>query len=203
MEFGLWEIYYKEILEDLGPTFIKIGQILSNRPDMLSKAYIEELSKLRSEVSPMNYQEVLNTLNNEYDKKLFQLFVSIEREPLGSASIAQVHKAVLKDGTDVVIKVQRSNIKEIMITDIKVLKKALKMLHVEKILKNIVSFDDVLDELLYTTYNKINEDSDENKDFLQRIKPTVELNRDEIASFNEYPFNIEIIKNFKKGSFES
>lgn len=153
---GINPVKLREILEDLGPTFIKIGQILSNRPDMLSKAYIEELSKLRSEVVPMSYQEVLNILNDEYDKKLFQLFISIEREPLGSASIAQVHKAVLKDGTDVVIKVQRRNIKEIMVTDIKVLKKALKMLHVEKILKNIVSFDDVLDELLYTSLEEMN-----------------------------------------------
>ena len=67
---GINPVKLREILEDLGPTFIKICQILSNRPDMLSKAYIEELSKLRSEVAPMSYQEVLNILNDEYDKKL-------------------------------------------------------------------------------------------------------------------------------------
>ena len=63
-----------------------------------------------------------------------------------------MHKAVLKDGTEVVIKVQRRNIKEKMVMDIKLLKKALKMLHVEKIIKNIVSFDEILDELLSTDF---------------------------------------------------
>jgi ubiquinone biosynthesis protein len=146
----------KNVLEELGPTFIKIGQILSNRPDLLSGEYVNELGKLRNEVNPMSYQEVLDILNEEYDKNLFQLFLSIERNPLGSASIAQVHKAILKDGTDVVIKVQRRNIKEIMVTDIKLLKKALKMLHVEKMLHNIVSFDDILDELLNITLEEMN-----------------------------------------------
>ncbi len=153
---GINPVRLREILEDLGPTFIKVGQILSNRPDMLSKEYIDELGKLRNEVNPMSYQEVLDILNEEFDKRLFQIFISIDREPLGSASIAQVHKAVLKDGTDVVIKVQRRNIKEIMVTDIKVLRKALKMLHVEKIFQNIVSFDEILDELLSTTLEEMN-----------------------------------------------
>lgn len=153
---GMNPVKLREILEELGPTFVKVGQILSNRPDMLSKEYIDELSKLRNEVSPMSYQEVLDILNDEFDKKLFQIFISIDRKPLGSASIAQVHKAVLKDGTNVVVKVQRKNIKEIMVTDIKVLRKAIKMLHVEKFFQNIVSFDDILDELLSTTLEEMN-----------------------------------------------
>lgn len=144
------------ILEDLGPTYIKIGQILSNRPDMLPQEYIDELSYLRNEVKPMAYQEILDILRTEYDKRLFQLFLSIDRTPLGSASIAQVHKAILKDGTDVVIKVQRPHIKEIMVADIRVLKKAIKILHVEKLFKNIISFDEVLDELLNTALEEMN-----------------------------------------------
>ena len=163
----------RTILEDLGPTFIKIGQILSNRPDILPNEYIDELSKLRNDVNPMSYQEVLDILNEEYDKKLFQLFLSIDRQSIGSASIAQVHKAVLKDGTEVVIKVQRRNIKEKMVMDIKLLKKALKMLHVEKIIKNIVSFDEILDELLSTSLEEMN--------FLieaEHIKEFYEANRD-------------------------
>ena len=152
---GLTPIKLRETLEDLGPTFIKVGQILSNRPDLLPPEYIDELSKLRSEVNPMSYQEVLDILNKEYDRKLFQIFLSIERKELGSASIAQVHKAVLKNGMEVVLKVQRSNIKELMTTDIRLLKKALKVLHVQSIMKNIVSLDDVLDELLSTTLEEM------------------------------------------------
>lgn len=153
---GITPLKLKMILEELGPTFIKIGQILSNRPDMLPKQYIDELSKLRSEVKPMEYQEVLNILREEYDKKLFQIFLSISKEPLGSASIAQVHKAILKNGDEVVIKVQRQNIKETMIADIKILKKAFKLLRVQKFIKDIVSLDDILDELLSTTLEEMN-----------------------------------------------
>lgn len=144
------------LLSDLGPTYIKIGQILSNRPDMLPKEYIAELSKLRSDILPMTYQEILDILRDEYDQNLFQIFLSIDRNPLGSASIAQVHKAILKDGQKVVIKVQRRNIKERMIADIRVLKKAIGMLHVEQLFNNVIRFNDILDELLNTTLEEMN-----------------------------------------------
>lgn len=146
----------KSILEELGPTFIKVGQVLSNRPDMLPQEYIDCLSELRSNVNPMSYQEILDILRSEYDKKLFSIFLSIDRTPLGSASIAQVHRATLKDGREVVIKVQRPNIKETMIADIKVLKKAIGILHIQKLFKNIISFEEVLDELLSTTLEEMN-----------------------------------------------
>ncbi len=153
---GIDPIKLKDVLVDLGPTFIKVGQILSNRPDIVPKEYIDELSTLRSNVSPMSYQEVLDILREEYDNNLFKLFLSIDREPIGSASIAQVHKASLKDGSLVVVKVQRRNIKEIMVADIRLLKKALKTLNVERLFKNIVSFDDILDELLNITLEEMN-----------------------------------------------
>ena len=145
---GLTPVKFRMILEDLGPTFVKIGQILSNRPDLLPEAYTDELSKLRDNVAPMSYQEVLDILNAQYDKKIFQLFLSIDRNPIGSASIAQVHRAKLKNGDKVAVKVQRANIRETMITDIKLLKKAFKILHIQQIFKNIISLDEVLDELL-------------------------------------------------------
>lgn len=145
---GLTPVKFRMILEDLGPTFVKIGQILSNRPDLLPEAYTDELSKLRDNVAPMSYQEVLDILNAQYDKKIFQLFFSIDRNPIGSASIAQVHRAKLKNGDKVAVKVQRANIRETMVTDIKLLKKAFKILHIQQIFKNIISLDEVLDELL-------------------------------------------------------
>lgn len=147
---------FRNILEELGSTFIKVGQILSNRPDLLPPEYIAELAKLRCDVQPMDYQEILDILRNEYHVQLFQIFLYIDKNPLGSASIAQVHKAKLKDGQEVVIKVQRRNIKERMITDIRLLKKALKLLHIQQFIKNIVSFDDVLDELLETSLEEMN-----------------------------------------------
>lgn len=175
---------FRKLLEDLGPTYVKIGQILSNRPDMLPNAYVEELSKLRSNVCPMGYQEILDILESEYDKHLFLLFRSIQREPIGSASIAQVHKAVLKEGRNVVIKVQRPHIKETMIADIRVLKKALRILHVQKIFKDIVSFDDVLDELLNTTLEEMNflTEADHIKEFYHENKEIKYIKVPEVIS---------------------
>ena len=81
---GITPIKLRETFEDLGPTFIKIGQILSNRPDMLPDNYIEELSKLRNDVKPMEYDEILNIISEELDKSKFPIFKSIDRIPLGS-----------------------------------------------------------------------------------------------------------------------
>ena len=171
---GLNPVMLREILEDLGPSFVKVGQILSNRPDMVPREYIDELSKLRNEVKPIEYQEVLEILREELDKKTYPIFLSIDPEPLGSASIAQVHKAVLKDGTDVVIKVQRRNIMDIMVNDINLMKKACKMIHIDNLFNNIISFNDVLDEILNTTLEEmdflieashISEFYETNKDF--------------------------------------
>lgn len=153
---GMDPVKFRKILEELGPTFIKIGQILSNRPDMLSDEYIKELSKLRSEVMPMSYSEVLEIIDEEYDCKIHEVFLKIDMRCVGSASIAQVHKAILKNGECVVIKVQRRNIKEKMKTDISLLKKAFKVLRVQQFFKNIVSFDEVLNELLETAYEEMN-----------------------------------------------
>ena len=147
---------FRLILEELGPTFIKIGQILSNRPDILSEEYITELAKLRNDVKPMPFLEVIDIIRQEYSTSLFQIFSKIEKKPLGSASIAQVHKAYLLDGSEVIIKVERKNIKEKMITDIKLLKKAVKTLHIQSFFKNIMSFDEALDELLAISLEEMN-----------------------------------------------
>ena len=97
-------------IEEAGPTFIKLGQILASRDDVIPKNYCDELSHLRNQVKPMEYEKVLEILDREYEEKTFEIFSKIEKIPIGSASIAEVHKAVLKDGTEVVIKIQRENI---------------------------------------------------------------------------------------------
>ena len=91
---GLTPEKLRGILEDLGPTFVKFGQILSMRQDILPKEYCDELMKLRTDVKPMPYEEVAQAVLEEYGKPPEEVFVSFEREPLGSASIAQVHRAV-------------------------------------------------------------------------------------------------------------
>ena len=97
----------RQALERLGPTFSKIGQILSTRPDLLGPATIAELSKLRSSVPPMSEAEVVSTMEAELGVPWEDVFADIDAEPLAAGTIGQVHRAELADGTAVVVKVQR------------------------------------------------------------------------------------------------
>lgn len=143
------------ILEELGPTFIKIGQIMSMHSDILPKRYCDELMRLRSEVSPMEFQEVEDVLQTAYGCPWNKIFSEIEEIPLGSASIAQVHRAVLKNGAKVVVKVQRKGIYDTMARDIGLLHRAVKLLPPVS-LKDMVDLDMVLDELWAVTREEMN-----------------------------------------------
>ncbi len=109
-------------LEDLGPTFIKVGQILSTRPDLLPAEYIVELLKLQDSIPPVAFSEVARVIEGELKKPWDKLFRDIEREPIAAASIAQVHRAVTASGSEVVIKVQRPGIEDTIATDISILR---------------------------------------------------------------------------------
>src|SRR5437867_3572510 len=98
---------FRETLAELGPTFIKLGQILSSRPDILPKGFIDELSLLQDNASPMPVELVFELIDKGLGKPAHQLFASIDPQPLASASIAQVHRARLASGEEVVVKVQR------------------------------------------------------------------------------------------------
>ena len=86
------------ILEDLGPTFVKLGQIMSMRPDFLPQEYCDELMKLQTEANPLPFSVIEKVIEQEYQRRWTRIFRSIDEEALGSASIAQVHRAVLLDG---------------------------------------------------------------------------------------------------------
>lgn len=107
--------------EELGPTFIKLGQLLSSRTDLMPEHYVLELSKLQDRVTPLPYTVIKNSVERELGSTLSELFTSFSEAPLASASIGQVHEAVLKDGTRVVVKVQRPGIDLLIKTDISVL----------------------------------------------------------------------------------
>jgi len=109
-------------LEELGPTFIKVGQILSTRPDILPDEYIKELLKLQDNIPPVPFGEAVRVVESELEKPWSELFKSIEKTPVAAASIAQVHKAVTLSGSDVVIKIQRPGIEKTITTDISILK---------------------------------------------------------------------------------
>jgi ubiquinone biosynthesis protein len=107
--------------EELGPTFVKLGQLLSTRPDLVPDTYIEEFTKLQDNVQPLPYETVKATIESALGKKLEDAFASLDPTPLAAASIAQVHTAELKTGQRVVVKVQRPEIDRIIETDISLL----------------------------------------------------------------------------------
>lgn len=108
-------------LEELGPTFIKLGQLLSSRSDLLPEPYVKELTKLQDRVSPLPYTVIKHTVERELGASIDELFSSFSETPLASASIGQAHEAVLKDGTRVVVKTQRPGIDTLIKTDVSVL----------------------------------------------------------------------------------
>ncbi len=109
-------------LEELGPTFIKLGQVLSTRPDFLPKEFIVELEKLQDEVPPFDQSVVFEFIDQELGKPVDQLFKQFQAEPVASASLSQVHKAILPNGSVVAVKVQRPQAKELVELDLEILK---------------------------------------------------------------------------------
>ena len=113
-----------QALQELGPTFIKLGQILSTRPDLVSPAYIKELRHLQDQVKADSFATVEQTFEEETGKKINDEFASFAEKPFASASIGQVHHATLKDGTPVVVKVQHPEVGKLVSTDLALLRKA-------------------------------------------------------------------------------
>ncbi|MFO7819407.1 MAG: AarF/ABC1/UbiB kinase family protein [Halanaerobacter sp.] len=111
----------RQVLEELGPTFIKLGQLLSTRPDLLPQDYILELEKLQDQAPPISLEAVIEQLEDNLESDYQDLFQEFSPEPLASASIGQVHRAILDDGTEVVVKVQRPEIEKKVHADLEIM----------------------------------------------------------------------------------
>ncbi len=111
----------RNVLEELGPTFIKFGQLVSTRPDILSAEYIKEFRKLQDDVPPVDFGEIEDILIEEMGEDYQENFLKIEKESQGAASIAQTHRAVLTGGREVILKIQRPDIKDKIKVDIDIL----------------------------------------------------------------------------------
>ena len=107
--------------EELGPTFIKLGQLLATRPDVIPQDFVNEFRKLQDQIPPIPFSQIEEILNSEFPTGYQKVFKEFSQEAIGSASIAQVHRAVLQDGTPVVVKIQKPNVTEIIEDDIRIL----------------------------------------------------------------------------------
>jgi ubiquinone biosynthesis protein len=108
-------------LEALGPTFIKLGQLLSTRADLLPLPYIEALARLQDKVEPFAFEEVESTVSEALGVRLSKAFLEFDRAPLAAASLGQVHRAVLRSGRMVAVKVQRPGIRQVILDDLEAL----------------------------------------------------------------------------------
>lgn len=135
------------IFEDLGPTFIKFGQILSMRPDMLPTPYCRELSKLYDNVRPMSFGEAAKQVEHELGRPIGEIFSRFDRKPVGSASIAQVHSAVLKSGEKVVVKIRRPGIYAVMRRDVLLLHRVSGFMKIVGGTGNAIDFNQLIDEM--------------------------------------------------------
>lgn len=116
------EVRIRRVLEDLGPTFIKLGQILSTRPDLIPPELASELRNLQTACPKVDFESIQKLLNEEFQGKVEEFFESIENEPIATASLAQAHRAVLKNGTTVVLKVLKPGTERRVQTDLDVMR---------------------------------------------------------------------------------
>ena len=142
--------------EELGPTFIKLGQIMSTRPDLLPHDIIHELEKLQDAVAPFPMTEVREVIEFELGDKLENIFKEFKEEPIAAASIGQVHRAKLLSGKDVVVKVQRPNIEKNIKLDLGILKDLADFVDNHTRLGKLYSFSKMAEEFETTLTNELN-----------------------------------------------
>ncbi len=134
-------------LERLGPTFIKLGQLLSTRADLLPAPYLEALSRLQDRIEPFSYEEVDQIVSGELGVRISKAFADLDPEPLAAASLAQVHRAHMRDGRAVVVKVQRPNIRELIVEDLEALTEFAHFLDAHTELGKRYDFENMLKDL--------------------------------------------------------
>ena len=135
------------LLEELGPMFVKMGQIVANRSEILPQRFCDELGKLRTDVDPVPFDTIRECLAAEYRRPLDEVFSWMDEEPLGSASLAQVHRARLVTGEDVAVKVQRPGAQQIMAQDIDIMRSIVRVASHFVKTDQFVDLHDVVEEL--------------------------------------------------------
>ena len=145
----------KAVLEELGPTFIKLGQMVSSHSDVFPAEYCDALASLRNESNPLPFEEIEEILHENFGERYNEVFASVDPDALGSASIAQVHHAVLATGEQVAVKVQRRGLKSTLNEDIKLLRRASEILEVPEQIGLDFDMAQFIDELERTVNEEI------------------------------------------------
>jgi ubiquinone biosynthesis protein len=137
-------------LEELGPTFVKLGQMLSTRPDILPTVYIDELTKLQDTVQPVPWGPIRAQIDVELDMPLEETFADFEPVPIAAASLSQVHAATLPNGTSAVVKIQRPNIQSLIETDLEILFDLARLIQERTPLGAVYDFLEIAEEFAIT-----------------------------------------------------
>lgn len=143
-------------LEAMGPTYIKLGQVLAGRPDLLPEAYLKALERLQDKVKPFPYEDVERIVVEELGVRISKAFSRFDVEPLAAASLGQVHSAALRDGREVVVKIQRPNIRQQIAEDFEVLMQIASFMDNHTELGRRHRFVKLLDEFRLTIQQELN-----------------------------------------------
>lgn len=144
------------VLEELGPTFIKFGQLLSTRVDILPPDYIKELRRLQDQVPPLFFSQIKEVIEGELKHPIGLLFEEFDEIPLAAASIGQAHRAVLPGGEKVVVKVQRPNIRKIIEVDLAILSEIAFLIDKYTTIGKLYNFKSIVEEFRNTISNELN-----------------------------------------------
>lgn len=194
-------VQVRETLEELGPTFIKLGQVLSTRPEIVPPEYAEELEKLQDKAPEIPVSEVLRVIEEEFGTSVGNLFTSFDETPLAAASLGQTHTAILHDGRKVVIKVQRPDIRQLIENDLEIIAGVSRFLdqHFQNL--RIYSLPDLADEFSVTLrqeldYTREGRNGDKLKEIFENI-PYVKIAATIWAYTTPRVFNSELIDGIK------
>jgi predicted unusual protein kinase regulating ubiquinone biosynthesis (AarF/ABC1/UbiB family) len=163
-------------LEALGPTFVKLGQLLSTRPDLLPEPYLDALSRLQDRVEPFPFEEVEEIVQQELGVRISKAFEHFEAEPIAAASLGQVHRATLRDGRPVAVKVQRPGVRLFVQEDLEALAEVAAFLDEHTEAGRRYAFHDMLGEFRHTLLREL--------DYVREAENLVTL-QDNLASYKE------------------
>jgi len=185
--------------EKLGPAFVKFGQFLSTRPDILPYEYIMEFEKLQSDVTRVPFYKIKSQIHNSLGKTIDKLFVDFDRKPVAAASMSQVHAAILPNGTKVAVKVKRPDIDEVIYTDTKIIWKLAKFLKNKQLVNEVWKPVELSEQFERTLKDELDfkiEIANQKKFFLNFVdEPSIKIPK----VFDEYSSDCVITMEYVKG----